>query len=123
MRSSHLFDQLHALQPAAASELKNIESMSEAVTDPALLDLCSGYTEAALACRDWQPPAGGLSEREQAFIDFTEQFVTSVSTLGHAAVNRLLDFATADEVYAFVHALYVRDMSLRLEMVGREVLS
>ena len=96
--------------------------MSLEVTDPALLDLCSGYMEAAMRCRDWHPPGEGLTERERAFLDFTEQFVTSVSTLGEDAVTRLLDFATADEVYAFVHAMYVRDMTLRMQIVGQEVL-
>ena len=122
MLSSEVFARLKALHPDAAGELKNIDDMSLEVTDPALLALCTGYMEAAMRCRNWQPPEGGLTDRERAFLDFTEQFVTSVSTLGEAAVTRLLDFATADEVYAFVHAMYVTDMTLRLQIVGQEVL-
>jgi hypothetical protein len=122
MLSSEVSARLDALQPDAAGELRTIDRMSLEVTDPALLALCTGYMEAAMRCRDWHPPKQGLTEREQAFIDFTEQFVTSVSTLEEGAVTRLLDFATADEIYAFVHAMYVTDMTLRLQIVGQEVL-
>lgn len=122
MISSTVLDRLDTLQPEAARELRNITALSQQATDPALLALCTDYAEAALRCRDWRPPEAGLSGRERAFIDFTEQFVTSVSTLDSAVVARLLDFASADEVYAFVHALYVADMGLRMEIVGREML-
>ena len=123
MLASDVLARLEALQPDTAGELKNISSMAPRQTDPALLELCAGYMEAAMRLQDWQPPEGGLSEKEQAHINFTEQFVSSVSTLDAAAVNRLLDFGTADEAYAFVHALYVTDMSLRLSIVGKEVLA
>ncbi|WP_157114442.1 hypothetical protein [Halioglobus japonicus] len=55
-------------------------------------------------------------------IQLTEQFVMSVSTLEAASIEALLPFFRADEVYALVHALYLMDMSLRFDMVGREVL-
>ena len=80
-------------------------------------------TEAALLCQEWKAPARSLSDKEHAFIAFTEQFAMSVSTMSRGQVERLLDFASPDEVYAFVHALYVHDMRLRLEIVAREVLS
>jgi hypothetical protein len=38
-----------------------------------------------------------LTARERAFIDFTEQFVSSVGTMEDDQVTRLQDFATADE--------------------------
>ena len=113
---------LKDLQPDAAAELNNITELAPQVTDAQLLALCTAYIEAALRSRIWQAPEEDLTEKEQAFIAFTEQFVTSVGNMRREQVERLLEFATADEVYAFVHALYVTDMALRLEIVGREVL-
>ena len=57
-----------------------------------------------------------------AFIAFTEQFATSVSTLTDAQVARLLESASEDEVYGFVNALYVLDMSRRLDLVVGRIL-
>ncbi len=122
MLSTDVSDRLEALAPEPAAELRRSSALAQAATDPALLALCRDYIDAALHCRDWQPPEGGLTDRERAFIDFTEQFVTSVSSMDSAQVDRLREFASADEVYAFTHALYVTDMSLRLDMVGRAVL-
>ena len=122
MPSSEVSSRLEALQPEIAGELNTISAMAREATDPELLSLCAGYVEAALRCQDWSPPERGLSDREQAFIDFTEQFVTSVGTISDDQVSRLLEFSDADQVYGFVHALYVTDMSLRLDMVGKEVL-
>jgi hypothetical protein len=64
-----------------------------------------------------------LTEKEHAFIAFTEQFTSSVSTMSDEQVEGLLQFASADEVYAFVNAIYVTDMSLRLELVAGRVLA
>lgn len=123
MLSTDVSNRLDALAPEPAAELRRISALAREATDPAILALCTDYIDAALRCRDWRPPEGGLSDREQAFIGFTEGFVTAVSAMESAAVDRLLEHASADEVYAFVHALYVTDMSLRLDIVGREVLS
>jgi hypothetical protein len=114
---------LEALQPAAFAELTLINELAFQASDPALLQLCSGYIQAALRCEDWREPEEGLSDRERAFIDVTEQFVTSVSTLSPESITNLLQYASADEVYAFVHAIYVIDMTLRLDTVGRAVLA
>ncbi len=123
MLSPTVSDRLEALQPEALAKLAAVNQFARRASDPALLELCSGYIEAALRCEDWQMPEGGLSGRERAFIAFTEQFVTAVSTLESSSVTNLLQYASADEVYAFVHALYVIDMTLRLDMVGRVVLA
>ena len=120
--STNLASHLERLHPEILGELTIIEGLSQQVTDPDLLALCSSYIEAALRVEDWQPPARALTDKEQAFIAFTEQFAMSVSTMSGSQVDRLLEFATADEVYAFVHALYVTDMQLRLEIVAGEVL-
>ncbi len=122
MLSPAMAKQLAALQPTSSAELQSIVDLAQQSTDPEMLALCASYIEAALRCTDWQPPAAGVTDKQRAFIDFTEQFVSSVSTMTGDQVTRLLDFATADEVYAFVHAIYIADMALRLEIVGGEVL-
>ena len=97
MLSPAIATRLTALQPNSSNELQNIIGLAQQSTDPELLALCTSYIEAALRCIDWQPPAAGLTARERAFIDFTEQFVSSVGTMEDDQVTRLLDFATADE--------------------------
>ena len=113
---------LDALHPDIATNLRTIDHLAQEAVPPDLLALCTSYAQAALEGKVWTRPEEGLTDKEQAFIAFTEQFVTSVSNMESSQVQRLLDFAGADEVYAFVHALYVTDMQLRLDMVGREVL-
>jgi hypothetical protein len=122
MLPENLTDSLKRLHPEVFVELEKIIDLSMQVTDPELLALCISNIRAALLCKDWDVPAGGLSDKEKAFIAFSEQFAMSVSTITSDQVKRLLDFATPDEVYAFVHALYVNDMRLRLEIVAAEVL-
>ena len=122
MLSPVVSSRLAALQADSAVELDNIVELAQRSVDAQLLALCTSCIEAALRCEQWHPPEAGLSDKEQAFIAFTEQFVMSVSTMDRDQVVRLLDYASADEVYAFIHAIYVADMALRLEIVGREVL-
>ena len=122
MLSSTIFSRLETLQPAIAAELHTTIQLAQEATDAQLLTLCSDYIDAALQHRNWQPSERALTEKEQAFIAFTEQFITSVGTMSDEQVQRLQQFASADEVYAFINALYVTDMSRRLNMVAREVL-
>ncbi len=122
MLSHDTLARLRELHPAVAVELEKTIQLAREATDPGLLELCSSYVMAALRQQNWSPPAGPLSDRESAFIEFTEQFAASVSTLSDEQVARLQAFASADEIYAFVNALYVADMLGRLELVTRRVL-
>lgn len=123
MLSTETFNRLEKLQPTIAKELHNIMQLTPNSTDTELLDLCSSYINAALRNQTWAPPKRPLTEKEQAFIAFTEQFIVSVGTMDDEQVERLLQFASADEVYAFVNALYVTDMTQRLELVAGRVLA
>ena len=123
MLSAPVAQAIESLHPETSQYLGRMQALSQAAADPALLELCRSYMEAALRCENWQPSAGSLTPREQAFIAFVEQFITAVDGMQAEQVTSLLDYASADEVYAFIHAIYVMDMSLRLEMVGREVLA
>jgi hypothetical protein len=96
--------------------------LAKQVADPDLLELCTGYIDAALRLENWTPPYSPLTDKERAFIAFTEQFVTAVGTMKDEQVQDLLMFASADEVYAFVNSIYVTDMAKRLELVAAKVL-
>lgn len=122
MLSTTILTCLEKLHPAITTELRNIILLSNDSTDAALLTLCTGYIDAALRNQKWNPPEQGLTDKEHAFIAFTEKFVTSVSTISDEQVDDLLKFASADEVYMFVNAIYITDMSLRLELVAAKVL-
>ena len=56
MLSTEVSQRLAALAPEPAAALHNISAMARQVADPALLALCADYIDAALQCRDWQPP-------------------------------------------------------------------
>ena len=122
MRLCQTIARLEELQPETTAELCNVTRLAPEATDAQLLELCAGYIDAALLLQVWNPPHA-LTDREQAFIAFTEQFVSSVSTMSDAHVARLQQFASADEVYAFVSALYVTDMHRRLEIVAGRMLT
>jgi hypothetical protein len=112
---------LASLHPEGAAQLARINQLVLEATDPALLELCAGCIDSLLQDNAWVPPHH-LTSRQQAFIAFTEQFATSVSTLTDAQVARLLESASEDEVYGFVNALYVLDMSRRLDLVVGRIL-
>lgn len=122
MLSKQVFAQIEALQPSIAPPLRHMMQLAKKVADPDLLELCTGYIDAALRLENWTPPYSPLTDKERAFIAFTEQFVTSVGTMKDEQVQDLLMFANANEVYAFVNSIYVTDMAKRLELVAAKVL-
>ncbi len=121
MISEAVRKRLASLHPQGSQQLARINQLALEATDPDLLDLCSGCIDSLLQDQSWVPPEP-LTPRQQAFVAFTEQFATSVSTLTDADVARLLEFASEDEVYGFVNALYVLDMSRRLDLVVGRIL-
>jgi hypothetical protein len=122
MLSNNVFSQLEILQPNIASELSAMIDLAQKSTDTQLLELCKSYIDAALLQQHWHQPERPLTDKEQAFITFTEQFVSSVGTMSDEQVELILQFASADEVYNFVNAIYVTDLSRRLELVIGRVL-
>jgi hypothetical protein len=115
------FDLLVELKPETAGMLVAARGMAPKVTDPALLSLCADYVDAILAEKSWQP--GEVTPRERAFLSFTEQFMISVSDVSDKQVHALLEFASPDEIYAFITALFTIEMSRRVELVSEVVLS
>jgi hypothetical protein len=111
----------HAAQPETAAALEHMKSTAGRATDPALLELCRRRLAALLDGAE-DVDAEGLTEREQAFLAFTDQFVFSVASVSGADVDALLAFAEPVDVYQFTCALYTMEMSLRIEIATRGVM-
>jgi len=114
-------ERLATLHPEGVAELKRINVVARRTADRALLELCHARAKALLTHGAWDEPAEA-GERERAFLDFTEQFVTSVSHVSDEDVERLLEHASPAEVYGFINSLYVLEMTTRVELVAKEVL-
>jgi alkylhydroperoxidase family enzyme len=117
----------------------------ERVPDPDLLELCRLRVAALLGARDGgvgARPGGDLAidadklaalddwaesplfdARERAYLDFTEQFVTSVSEITDAQVEALREYDDQMSVRIFVAALYVLELSQRAAIVSDVVLN
>jgi len=121
MISEPVMNCLASLHPEGSQQLARINQLALEATDSALLELCADCIDSLLQDNAWLRPHP-LAPREQAFIAFTEQFTTSVNTLTDAQIARLLESASEDEVYEFVNALYVVDMSRRLDLVVGRIL-
>lgn len=113
---------LARLQPESTDALANSYRLAIESLDPELLSLCVECIDASLDQRSWTRP-DAMSAKARAFIDFTEQFVASVSSLTVQQVDALKPHATVDEIYLFANALYVLEMTRRVERVAGSILS
>jgi hypothetical protein len=134
---------LRELQPGPSAKLERANAVARESTDPALLELCrclvvtlldpganprssrgeAPEIEAAKlsALGNWANSAA-FSPLERAALDYTEQFMTSVSTMSDDQVEALRAHLDDAAVYAFAAALYVIEMTERLRMVSGAVL-
>ena len=112
---------IRELHPAGGEALENLERASWEAVDPDLLRLCRDHAAAMLRGED-ADPSPELGARERAYLEFTEQFVVSVSSVSEQQVNALLDHSSPDEVYAFAYALYAQELNERVGIVAAEVL-
>ncbi len=120
--SEQLRRRLQTHHPAAVAELDKLgRILDDTSLDPALLALCSDYFAAALAGADWSP-SKRLSELETACIDVCEQFMVSVSTMTDPQIGALNEHLSPDEVYNLMCAIYLIEMSRRLDMTLERVL-
>jgi len=117
-----------------------------AVSDPVLLELCRLRAAAMLGATDalaWRSPvalAAGLDEakvaalgdwaaapcfdeRDRAYLDYTEQFVTSVSHVSDAQIAALCAHDSERDVAVFISALYALEFTTRVALVSGAVLS
>ena len=114
-------EKLTRFHPEIGERLQAACQQVDRVVDKELLALCMDCIDAVLAQRSWQPPHS-LNDRERAFTAFAEQFATSVSTLSGEQVAALRPYASADDIYNFASALYLRDMARRLDIVAERIL-
>lgn len=119
-------DPRHAAQPEVAAALAHMQQAAWAATDPELLGRCHRRVAALLGGEqedDDDAAATPPSERDAAFLAFTDQFVFSVASVGDRDVEALLAHAEPVDVYRFVAALYSLEMSMRIEIATRAVLA
>lgn len=111
----------HAAQPETATALEHMKTTAGGATDPALLELCRRRL-AALLDGGEDVADDGLTDRERAFLAFTDQFVFSVASVAGRDVDALLAYEAPVDVYQFTCALYTLEMSLRIEIATRAIM-
>jgi len=128
-----------ALAPEAAAPLAGAAALATEVVDPVLTELAririsqllgdatagahpdpaalaAGLDEATIAeLRQW-PTSVRFGERERACLGLAEQFVIDVGGVTDDDVARVLAALGPAGLYGFVQALYVFDMTRRLQM-------
>jgi hypothetical protein len=109
------------LQPGPAAKLIRLNRVASERIDPKTFALCTERAFAMIEGDGSEPPAD-LSARERAYLDFTEQFVTSVGNISDTQVEALLAHDPPEDVYAFAGALYAAEMTRRAEIVSEAVL-
>ena len=109
------------LQPDSAAKLVRLNRVAREHVDRDLFALCTDRAFAMIEGAGTDRPAE-VSDRESAYLDFTEQFVTSVGTVSDGQVDALLAEDSPEDVYAFAGALYAAEMTRRVEIVSRAVL-
>jgi alkylhydroperoxidase family enzyme len=121
-------------------------SVWELTPDPVMLAFCRLRVASLLGSEEalrWRAPAavaGAMDEskvaalddwdscslfdaRERAYLGFTEQFVTSVRHIDDAQVAMLCSHDKPADVCAFIAALYVLELTQRVDLVADAVLS
>jgi len=134
--------ELRRLAEGPAWALEALNRAAWASVDPVELELCRLHAAASLGDNDsttYRTPeavAAGLDEakvavlgtwwgsatfsrRERAALAFTEQFLFAVSGMGDSDIAALLEARTPPEVYAFVSAIYVVEMTIRVSLAAQ----
>ena len=113
---------LEAFHPEAAGEIANLERvLDDTSLDPDLLALCADYFDTTLAGHTWQSPSS-MGELETACLDVCEQFSISVSDMRDEHIEPLRRHLNADDVYNLMSAIYLIEMSRRLDLTLERVL-
>jgi len=118
---------LRSLQPDGAAELALVNKAARESTDPELLELCRCLIVALLEENsihrvDDRTASDAYSPLERAALDYTEQFVISVSSMSDEQVEALRSHLGDEKTYAFAAALYVIEMTERLRIISSVVL-
>jgi alkylhydroperoxidase family enzyme len=81
----------------------------------------AGPEQVAALDRWWSSPLFG--DRDRALLGFVDQFVFSVSSMSDADVDALLATETPVRVHELANAVWAIELSTRLDLVSRAVLS
>ncbi len=115
-------ERLQAFHPEAAGEIANLEKvLDDTSLDPGLLALCADYFDTVLSGGIWQSPPS-LSELETACLRVCAQFSVSVSDMRDTHIEPLRKHLNADDVYNLMSAIYLIEMSKRLDLTLAKVL-
>ncbi len=114
---------LRSHHPEAIREIENLERvLDETALDPALLSFCGDFFNASLRGQDWSMPANA-SDIEKACLDVCEQFSASVSDVRDEQIAALGAHLATDDVYNLMYAIYLIEMSRRLDITLERALS
>jgi alkylhydroperoxidase family enzyme len=106
-------ERLSELHPEGAAALAHMIEEAWKAIDPAVLARCRRRIRELLGVEEPVP-----HDEPDAHLALTEQFVRSVSGVTDAQIEALRRLGDDASVYAFVAALYVVDMSERLDLVA-----
>ena len=113
---------LQTHHPEVAAELDKLGQVLDGTgLNAQLLALCGDYIESNLSNREWAPPKspGAL---EAACLDVCEQFMISVSDMREEQIAALRRHLSTDDVYNLMYAIYLIEMSKRLDLTLDRVL-
>src|SRR4051794_34422112 len=108
------FERLRDLHPAGAAALERMLEEAWQATDPDVLARCRLEIRTGLGSGLRPDPAS-----DDPYVALTEQFVRSVSGVTDDQIQALRRLGDDGSVYAFVAALYVVDMTERLDLLAR----
>ncbi len=115
-------ERLEVHHPEAAGEIANLERVLDGTSlDPGLLALCADYFDTVLSGGIWES-ASSLSELETACLRVCAQFSVSVSDMREKHIEPLRQHLNADDVYNLMSAIYLIEMSKRLDLTLEKVL-
>ena len=107
----------------AAGAIANLEQvLDETPLDGNLLAVCSDYFEHALRGEPWEP-VETITGAQAAVLEVCEQFMVSVSGIRPEQIAALEQYFDADTVYNLMSAIYLIEMSKRLDVTLERVLS
>lgn len=134
---------LRSLQPECARDFDAMRRQAWQDTDATMLELCRARVAQLLGAdaaerspapvavslppewlaelSDWAA-SSAFDDAQRAHLAVTEQYVTAVGDLAGSLIDSLLALGTEAEVYAFLAALYVVEMELRMQLAARALL-
>ena len=113
---------LQAHHPEALQELDRLaNTLDNTGLEASLLDLCQSFFAATLRGDTWSP-GRELSELESDCLAVCEQFSVSVSSMSDEQLAALARHMSPDQLYNLMYAIYLVEMSERLNLTLKGVL-